>query len=60
MIGARQSSPWITFTALRSSSTVFTEESWSVWKNTSRGNVVFWVMAFAISSVLVFFAPLHV
>jgi hypothetical protein len=56
MIGARQSSPWIIFTALGSGSTIFTEESSSVWKNTSGGSVVFLATAFTRSSTSVFFA----
>jgi hypothetical protein len=37
MIGAHQSSPWMTFTVLGYNSTVLIKESSSVWKNMSGG-----------------------
>jgi hypothetical protein len=58
MIGACQSSPCVMFIILGFGSTVFTEESSMVWKNTSGGNVVFLAVALASSSALVFFVLL--
>jgi hypothetical protein len=58
MIGAHESSPWMTFTVLGSDSTIFTEESSSVWKNTFVGSVIFLATTFTSSSALLFFALL--
>jgi hypothetical protein len=58
MIGAHESSPWMTFTVLGSDSTIFTEESSSVWKNTFVGSVIFLATTFTSSLALLFFALL--
>jgi hypothetical protein len=55
MIGARESSPYIMFTILGFSSTIFTDRSLMIWKNTSGGNTIFLAVALASSSASVFF-----
>jgi hypothetical protein len=60
MIGARQSSPCITFTILGSGSTVFMKGPSMVWKNTSGCNAVFLAAALASSSSSVFFCSFDI